>query len=135
MFDCGGRSGAGAGFLRVLRFPLPVFIPPIAPHSSRIFRGWYNRPVSGRRTNWTQSHPIPRKNTTDLAQGSRLRAGQLSNRRFDSRQERQANLSGAHPDYRMCAGGSFPGSKLIVYNEHSPPSKKIRTPFQFVAQC
>jgi hypothetical protein len=27
---CGGQSGAGAGFLRVLRFPLPIFIPPIA---------------------------------------------------------------------------------------------------------
>jgi hypothetical protein len=25
---CGGKSGAGAGFLRVLRFPLPIFIPP-----------------------------------------------------------------------------------------------------------
>jgi hypothetical protein len=24
---CGGQSGAGAGFLRVLRFPLPIFIP------------------------------------------------------------------------------------------------------------
>jgi hypothetical protein len=23
----------GAGFLRVLRFPLPIFIPPIAPQS------------------------------------------------------------------------------------------------------
>jgi hypothetical protein len=31
---CGGQSGAGAGFLRVLRFPLPNFIPPTAPHSS-----------------------------------------------------------------------------------------------------
>jgi hypothetical protein len=30
---CGGQSGAGAGFLRVLRFPLPFFIPPIAPSS------------------------------------------------------------------------------------------------------
>jgi hypothetical protein len=30
---CGGQSGAGAGFLRVLRFPLPIFIPPIAPQS------------------------------------------------------------------------------------------------------
>jgi hypothetical protein len=30
---CGGQSGAGAGFLRVLRFPLPNFIPPIAPES------------------------------------------------------------------------------------------------------
>jgi hypothetical protein len=28
---CGGQSGAGAGFLRVLQFPLPNFIPPIAP--------------------------------------------------------------------------------------------------------
>jgi hypothetical protein len=27
---CGGQSGAGADFLRVLRFPLPIFIP-IAP--------------------------------------------------------------------------------------------------------
>jgi hypothetical protein len=31
---CGGQKGAGAGFLRVLRFPLPIFIPPIAPQSS-----------------------------------------------------------------------------------------------------
>jgi hypothetical protein len=38
---CGGQSGTGAGFFRVLRFP------PTAPHSSSIFRGWYNRPVSG----------------------------------------------------------------------------------------
>jgi hypothetical protein len=30
---CGGQNGAGAGFLRVLRFPLPIFIPPIAPQS------------------------------------------------------------------------------------------------------
>jgi hypothetical protein len=40
---CGGRSGIGAGFLRVLRFPLPVFIPPIAPHSaSSVAWGWYD---------------------------------------------------------------------------------------------
>jgi hypothetical protein len=42
---CGGQSGAGAGFLRVLRFPLPIFIPPGAG---------YNRPISGRRAEWTQ---------------------------------------------------------------------------------
>jgi hypothetical protein len=42
---CGGQSGAGAGFLRVLRFPLSIFIPPIAPHSSLfIIWGLYNRP-------------------------------------------------------------------------------------------
>jgi hypothetical protein len=42
---CAGQSGAGAGFLRVLWFPLPIFIPPIAPQSSSlIIWGWYNRP-------------------------------------------------------------------------------------------
>jgi hypothetical protein len=30
---CGGQDGAGAGYLRVLRFPLPIFIPPITPQS------------------------------------------------------------------------------------------------------
>jgi hypothetical protein len=30
---CGGQSGAGAGFLRVLRFSLLIFIPPVAPQS------------------------------------------------------------------------------------------------------
>jgi hypothetical protein len=28
------KSGVGAGFLRVLRFPLPILILPTAPHSS-----------------------------------------------------------------------------------------------------
>jgi hypothetical protein len=28
---CGGQSGTGASFLQVLRFPLPVLIPPTAP--------------------------------------------------------------------------------------------------------
>jgi hypothetical protein len=59
---CGGQSGAGVGFLRVLRFPLPILIPPTTLHSSSsIIRGWYNWPVSGRRSKWTQSHPTPRK--------------------------------------------------------------------------
>jgi hypothetical protein len=36
----------GAGFLRVLRFPLPIFIPQIAPQSpSSHILGWYNKPV------------------------------------------------------------------------------------------
>jgi hypothetical protein len=40
-----GQSGARAGFLRVLRFPLPIFILPIAPQSSSsIIWGFYNRP-------------------------------------------------------------------------------------------
>jgi hypothetical protein len=58
---CGGQSGTGAGFLRVLRFPLPILIPPAAPHSSSIIRGWYNRPISGRRTSGLS--PTPPKET------------------------------------------------------------------------
>jgi hypothetical protein len=58
---CGGQSSAGAGFLRVLRFPLPIFIPPNAAQSpSSIIWGWYNRPISDRRTKWTQAHTTPR---------------------------------------------------------------------------
>jgi hypothetical protein len=30
---CGGQSSTGAGYLRVFRFPLPVFISPVAPQS------------------------------------------------------------------------------------------------------
>jgi hypothetical protein len=54
---CGEQRGAEAGFLLVFRFSLPL-IPLLAPHlSSSIIRGWYNRPKSDRRTNWTRSHP------------------------------------------------------------------------------
>jgi hypothetical protein len=42
---CGGQSGAEADFLRVFRFPLPIFIPLIPPQSSSIIWGSYNRPV------------------------------------------------------------------------------------------
>jgi hypothetical protein len=31
---CGGKSGTGRSFLRVLLFPLPILIPQTAPHSS-----------------------------------------------------------------------------------------------------
>jgi hypothetical protein len=31
---CGEQSGTGAGFIRILRFPLPIFSPPIAPQPS-----------------------------------------------------------------------------------------------------
>jgi hypothetical protein len=60
---CGGQSGIEVGFFRVLRFPLPIRIPPIAPQPS-IIQGWYNRPISGRCTKWTQSRPMRRKKLT-----------------------------------------------------------------------
>jgi hypothetical protein len=57
---CGGQSGSGASFLRALRFPLPILIPLTAPQSSSsIIRGWYIRPINGRRIRCTQSHPTP----------------------------------------------------------------------------
>jgi hypothetical protein len=57
---CGGQNGTGAGLFQVLRFSLPILIPPTTPHSSSTIRGWYNRPNIGRRTKWTQSHSTPR---------------------------------------------------------------------------
>jgi hypothetical protein len=42
---CSGQSGTAVGFLRVPRFLLTILIPPTAPHSSSVIRGWYNWPV------------------------------------------------------------------------------------------
>jgi hypothetical protein len=59
---CDGQSGTGKGFLRVLRFPLPILIPLTIPHSSSsIIWGLYNRPNRGQCTEWTQSHPTSSK--------------------------------------------------------------------------
>jgi hypothetical protein len=58
---CGGQNGAGAGFLLVLRFPMSIFIPPIAPQSpSPIIWGWYNR-LEVAAVQGTQSHPTSNK--------------------------------------------------------------------------
>jgi hypothetical protein len=59
---CGEQSGAGAGFLPVLRFPLSIINHRLLHIYSllSIIRGWYSRPFSGRRTKWTRSHPTPR---------------------------------------------------------------------------
>jgi hypothetical protein len=50
--------GTGTGFLRVLRSPLPIRIPPIAPQSSSIIWKWYDRLNCGRSTKWTKSQPM-----------------------------------------------------------------------------
>jgi hypothetical protein len=44
---CGGQIDTGAGFLRVLRFSLPLI-----PHSYHISSGLCNRANSGRRAKW-----------------------------------------------------------------------------------
>jgi hypothetical protein len=69
---CGGESGAGAGFLRVLRFPLPIFIPPIAPQSSSsIIWGLYNRPEVAAVPSGLSPTPI-KKSVTMLYYGVHL---------------------------------------------------------------
>jgi hypothetical protein len=68
---CDGQSGNGAGFLRVLRFPLPILITPTAPRSSSVIQGWYNRTIIGRRTKCTQSHPQETKKTKTIWESGR----------------------------------------------------------------
>jgi hypothetical protein len=78
---CGGQSGTGSGFLRLLGFPPPIRIPPIAPQSSSsIIWGWHNRPDSGRSlTAWKKIGSPPRGGWYDLLVATRAlnRAGLL----------------------------------------------------------
>jgi hypothetical protein len=66
---CGRQSGAGVGFLGVLRFPLPIFITPIAPQSQSItiihHLGLVQQASGGRSTKWTQSHPSNNNNNNN----------------------------------------------------------------------
>jgi hypothetical protein len=56
---CGGQSGTGEGFVRVLRFPLPIFIPHIASQSpSSIIWGWHKRPILAAVPSYTLTHCI-----------------------------------------------------------------------------
>jgi hypothetical protein len=65
---CGGQSGTGAGFIRVLRFPLPTLIPPTAPCSSSIIRSWFNKPTY--KVDSVSSHPKKKKRSmTDVLYG------------------------------------------------------------------
>jgi hypothetical protein len=65
MWDLWWQSGAGAGILRVLRFPLPNFIPPMSQESfSPIIRGWYNRPVVA---------AVPKSSTAQIKKENRER--------------------------------------------------------------
>jgi hypothetical protein len=57
---CGGQSVTGAGLLRVLGFPYQFSFHRLLHIHHLSSGGWYNGPISGRRTKWTQSHPTPR---------------------------------------------------------------------------
>jgi hypothetical protein len=58
MRDLWWTKCTGAEFLRVLRFPFPILIPPNAPYSS-VIRGWYNKSISVQCTKWTEFYPTP----------------------------------------------------------------------------
>jgi hypothetical protein len=59
---CGGQRGTGAGFLRVLRFPLPI-IAPISPSSKSPGAGTIGLLVAAVPSgpNWTPPPTIPIK--------------------------------------------------------------------------
>jgi hypothetical protein len=57
---CSGQCGAGAGFLRVLRFPLPIFIPPNSPTSQSSGTGTIGQmwPTCRVGPDWTPPSPL-----------------------------------------------------------------------------
>jgi hypothetical protein len=52
----------GRFFSGYFGFPCQFSVHRLLHTLSSIIRGWYNRPNIGRRTKWTQSHPIPKRN-------------------------------------------------------------------------
>jgi hypothetical protein len=68
---CGRQSGIEAGFLRILRFPLPI-IPPPAAHILSIIQGCYDKPNGRRRTKWAESHCAPRSEKEETQMHTRV---------------------------------------------------------------
>jgi hypothetical protein len=62
---CGVQSGTGVGFLRLLRFPLPILVPENV-HYAYLILSWCNRPVSDLSTKRSQSHSTLRNQARDL---------------------------------------------------------------------
>jgi hypothetical protein len=61
------KAALGQFFSKYFGFPFQFSIHPLLHiSSSSIIRGWYNRPVSVRRTKCTQSHPTQRKGKKQL---------------------------------------------------------------------
>jgi hypothetical protein len=58
---CGRQSDTGASSLQVLRFPFLLIPPTESESTSLIIQGWCNRPNRGLGTEWTKSHPTPKK--------------------------------------------------------------------------
>jgi hypothetical protein len=88
---CGGQSGVGAGFLRILRFPLPIFIPPIAPQSpSYIIWGLYNRPEMAAVPSGLS--PTPQNKKKYVPSIMKISIGSQAVLRFRFRNQRDCNV-------------------------------------------
>jgi hypothetical protein len=57
---CGGQSGTGTGFLRVLRFLLPILIPRTDPHPTFIIRAGAMGQLVAAVPSGLKCHPTPR---------------------------------------------------------------------------
>jgi hypothetical protein len=57
-------KSTGSALHPVHRFPLPVLVSPNAPYSP-LARSWYNKPISGRRAEWSYPHPTQENSPED----------------------------------------------------------------------
>jgi hypothetical protein len=71
----------GSGFLRMLRFSLPILIPLVAPHSpSSIIWGWYSRSIVAAVPRVLGLTPLKiRKNKYKIEQSLEIRTENITN--------------------------------------------------------
>jgi hypothetical protein len=108
----GGQSGTGAGFLRVLRFPVPR-TPPTAPHSpsSIIIRGCCNRPtMASAIVDSVTLHPIKA-----LCEGLRRDGAFLSSPQDGNRPSFQNVVFSSYLDFRMMDEVQKPNDSQYKY--------------------
>jgi hypothetical protein len=110
---CGGKSGTGAGFLRVLRFPLPILIPPtsiiIIDHPGLIFSNQLVNPATSSPADDVHHYVIPPK----LLLTSRFYFQQTSGIRAPVEKRKCSSLSVSPQSYYWPVDSIF--NKLPVF--------------------
>jgi hypothetical protein len=111
-------SGAGAGFLRVLRFPLPIFIPPNSPSSLSPGAGTIGHSVadvpSGPSLNSTPHYAnLKKKKKSDQSKCTVLRFGANNERKYTV----QLSCTGSALKYTV-----LPSFQKLAPNTHLQPS-------------
>jgi hypothetical protein len=133
---CGGQNGTETVFLLVLRFPLPIPIPPTAAHASSMVRSCYNRPISVRHSKcsllqllapgWTNFQLPPTKFSCQFSTDSRA---ELSGFQSLSMGDESASLSWCHaPIWRQRL--HFYYSQTVASSENT--ASNIYSTFAFV---